>query len=171
MVGYWFYKFQIEDRDIAVVDYEQWDETEVDLPIAGICVANPFLKENILAVFSEFKETTYLKHLKGDIWDDEYDAIDYTSSTLDLNEYLMSVRIVFRNGSRAQTLYLRKRFGVIFDGVYHQGVFVKCFAHRLQQQIKEITYEFNRTRMFADFENSVSQYQRVLGSLHYPAQF
>ena len=171
MVGYWFYKFQIEDRDIAVVDYEQWDETEVDLPIAGICVANPFLEENILAVFPEFKETTYLKHLKGDIWDDEYDGIDYAKSTLDLNEYLLSVGIVFRNGSRAQILNLHNIFGVIFDGVYHQGAFVKCFAHRLQQQIKEITYAFNRTRMFAEFEDSVSPYRRVLVSFHYPRQF
>ena len=171
MVGYWFYKFQIEDRDIAVVDYEQWDETEVDLPIVGICVVNPFLEENILKVFPEFKETTYLKHLKGDIWDDEYDTIDYAQSTLDLNDYLMSLEIFFRNGSTSQTSSLNDIFDVVFNGIYHQGVFVKCFAHRLQQQVKEITYAFNRTRMFAEFGDSVSPYRRVLVSFHYPGQF
>ena len=42
MVGYWFYKFEVEDRDIGVVDYV-WlrDATEVKYPAASICFRDP----------------------------------------------------------------------------------------------------------------------------------
>ena len=28
MVGYWFYKYEVEDRDIGVVDYVSLEDTE-----------------------------------------------------------------------------------------------------------------------------------------------
>ena len=44
MVGYWLYKFKIEDRDIGVVDYELLEKAEVDFPAVSICFRNPFLE-------------------------------------------------------------------------------------------------------------------------------
>ena len=45
MVSYWFYKFGIEDRDIAVVDYIPFDEDkDITVPNLAICFQNPFLK-------------------------------------------------------------------------------------------------------------------------------
>ena len=48
MVGYWVHKYQIEDRDIGVVDYKSFKEAnEVDFPIPYLCFLDPFLKNKL----------------------------------------------------------------------------------------------------------------------------
>ena len=43
MVGYWFYKYLIEDKDVAVVDYLSLEEAkDVAFPVPTICFQNPF---------------------------------------------------------------------------------------------------------------------------------
>ena len=37
MVGYWFYKYEIEDRDIGVVDFAPIEEAaDINFPIASL---------------------------------------------------------------------------------------------------------------------------------------
>ena len=54
MVGYWFYKFEYEDRDIGVVDYAMLEEEEdIEFPVVSLCFEYPFIEENLL--FSTFQ--------------------------------------------------------------------------------------------------------------------
>ena len=47
MVGYWFYKFEYEDRDIGVVDYAMLEEEEnIELPAVSLCFMNPFIENS-----------------------------------------------------------------------------------------------------------------------------
>ena len=47
MVGYWLFKYEVEDRSIGVVDYELFREAEdIKLPVASLCFENPFIKKN-----------------------------------------------------------------------------------------------------------------------------
>ena len=47
MVGYWFYKYDVEDRDIGVVDYAPLNHAkDIKYPAVSICFRNPFLYQN-----------------------------------------------------------------------------------------------------------------------------
>ena len=36
MVGFWFYKYEVEDRDVGVVDYESLEKADVELPALSL---------------------------------------------------------------------------------------------------------------------------------------
>ena len=94
MVGYWIYKFSVEDRDIGVVDYitlEDMPDAEVPLPV--LCFQNPFLPERISEI------SKYINYLTGNGFDDELGNIDYANVTLNLNDYFMFSKVRWRNGS------------------------------------------------------------------------
>ena len=43
MVGYWFFKYDVEDRDIGVVDYAPLNLAEdIKSPAVSICLHDPF---------------------------------------------------------------------------------------------------------------------------------
>ena len=49
MVGYWMYKFGIDDRVIGVVDYILVDEAEdIELPNMAMCLTYPVLEKWLL---------------------------------------------------------------------------------------------------------------------------
>ena len=53
MVGYWFYKFEVEDRDIGTVDYTSFkDDPKIIYPAASLCFAypHPFSREKIALI-------------------------------------------------------------------------------------------------------------------------
>ena len=46
MVGFWIYKYDVEDRDIVVVDFLPIEEASgIDFPVASLCFKDPFIKE------------------------------------------------------------------------------------------------------------------------------
>ena len=48
MVGYWLYKFKVEDRDIGVVDYVPLkDAKEIKFPLVSWCLKDPFIEEKL----------------------------------------------------------------------------------------------------------------------------
>ena len=54
MIGYWVYKFEIEDRDIGVVDFVPLDEgTDINLPFVTLCF---FPEINSFGLFLNYKE-------------------------------------------------------------------------------------------------------------------
>ena len=176
MVGYWFYKFLVEDRDIGIVDYEPLlSESQIDLPLASICIVNPFLEEKIKLVDAQHNGTTYFEYLKGDIDAPEFQGTHYENLTLDLNDYLLTVALEYRNGSRNLTLKPNRKHKVIFSGIYHRAKFAKCFSHQLDKHeahnISTIHYTYNRTRIFKDLGDSERQDRRIILSIYYPSQF
>ena len=51
MVGYWIYKYEIEDRDIGVVDYASLDNAgDIEFPAASLCFKNPFLDGKLKSI-------------------------------------------------------------------------------------------------------------------------
>ena len=75
MCYYWVYKFLVDDRDIGSVDYEDVPESEMKLPVGSICVQDPFLENKIELIDPEMNGTTYLKHLKGEIYEERFENI------------------------------------------------------------------------------------------------
>ena len=175
MVGYWFYKFLVEDRDIGVVDYEPLGTSEIDLPVASICIVNPFIRRKIKFVEPQHNETTYLAYIKGDIDAPVFQGTHYENLTLDLNDYLTTVAMAYRNGSRQLVSKPNKKHQVIFNGIYYSGKFVKCFAHQLDehesQNISSVHYTYNKTRISHELGDSEQQDRAVVLSIYYPSQF
>ena len=174
MVGYWLYKFGIEDRDIGVVDYQSLDETDVGRPVLAICVKNPFLDDEIRLVDSKLNDTIYEKYLIGDLDEPKFHDIEYENVSLDLNEYLVEMAYYHRDGSRTITTKHKKRHESIFNGIIN-GEFVKCFSPQMETKetysIKTVKYVYNKSRIFNDLGDSVGEDGRILISLYYPGQF
>ena len=43
MVGFWFFKYAVEDREIGLVDYPLLKDTKIKFPVASICFEDPFI--------------------------------------------------------------------------------------------------------------------------------
>ena len=89
MVGYWIYKYEIEDRDIGVVDYVSIQEMESDvkLPVASLCFKDPFLEHKFNEMSLEINSSMYQKYLIGKQFDDSINTINYRDATINLNDY------------------------------------------------------------------------------------
>ena len=62
MIGYWFYKYEIEDRDVGVVDYAQLsDEVDVEFPAISLCLADPFLDKKLKELSVNISVELYLQ--------------------------------------------------------------------------------------------------------------
>ena len=98
MVGYWFYKFKVEDRDIGVVDYVPLKEaTEIEFPVVSLCLNNPFNDEKLKAKNPSITSMAYGQYLEGKIYDKSYEQIDYPNVTIDLNQYLLAGNAWWKN--------------------------------------------------------------------------
>ena len=86
MMGYWFYKYEVEDRDIGVVDYAQLEDAkEIKFPDVSICIQDPFHAKNLGAIrfYSNYTAQQamniawreYRSYLAGDIYDQILEVI------------------------------------------------------------------------------------------------
>ena len=74
MVGYWLYKFKVEDRDIGVVDYVSLrDAKDIHFPLVAWCLKNPFIEEKLKSKNSSITSTAYRQYLEGKIYDKSYE--------------------------------------------------------------------------------------------------
>ena len=63
MVGYWYYKYKIEDRDIGVIDAIPLEEAEeIKFPAVSLCFEDPFLEKNFKKVNSNITGQTFHQH-------------------------------------------------------------------------------------------------------------
>ena len=104
MVGYWFYKYEYEDRDIGVVDYAMLEhEKDIKSPVTSLCFESPFIgnySENYtVKIRGNVTEISYRDYLAGDLFDNTHQRIDYTNVTLDLNQYFRAGTIWWQNGT------------------------------------------------------------------------
>ena len=75
MVGYWFYKYEIEDRDIGVVDYASLEDSDdIKFPVVSLCFEDPFVDDNLRATNSNITRQTYLRYLDGEIYNDMHES-------------------------------------------------------------------------------------------------
>ena len=84
MVGYWFYKYEVEDRDIGVVDYASLEEEkDINFPSVSLCFEDPFLDKNLRRVNSNITRKAFRQYLEGELMNEEvtdglYEQITYS---------------------------------------------------------------------------------------------
>ena len=172
MVGYWFYKFKVEDRDIGVVDYVPLkDAKEIKFPLVSWCLKDPFIEEKLKAKNSSITSTAYRQYLEGKIHDKSYEQIDYPNVTIDLNQYLLAGNVWFKNGTERNITLDNINFIETFSG-FHMNDFFKCYTMKFvvdeQRNLKKVGALLNRTRLISDWQGKSPV---ALYVVHYPGQF
>ena len=107
MIGYWFYKFKVEDRDIGVVDYESLEISDYNLfPVVSFCFSDIFLPDAFPSNDSKIDKSQYLSYLNGELYDEAYENINYWNVTFDLEDYFLYGQVSWSNesGYRNDTL-------------------------------------------------------------------
>ena len=182
MLGYWWYKFNIEDRDVGVVDYETLETANIKLPLLSLCIKNPFLEKRLKDIDPTINNTFYLQYLKGEIYAETYGQIDYENVTIDLDDYMFIPLIKMFNDTQTHWApdYAAKTY-VTFNGMYGTwDDFVKCFAVELDNDgdlikrgISEVTFIMMLDKLIADLPITKDErYPKVVFfKIHYPQQF
>lgn len=131
MVGYWIYKFVIEDRDVGVVDYEQWEKLAVEPPVVSLCIEKPFVIDKLKNITAYNPGGAFLNYLKGETSDDRFRNIDYEDVTINLKTYFLRGNILLSNESTTRKETARIHHKTVFNGFYFNDFkfmnFVKCF--------------------------------------------
>ena len=180
MVGYWFYKFKVDDRDIGLVDYTSFkDAPSIKHPVASLYFEQPFMRIKMEESYPGINITSYLKFLNGEIFDDAFEVIDYANVTLDLDKYVMYTGVRLRNESEV-TLhpweghsYLHR---ISFNGFSEWQTFYKCFEFTWDNWnitnpgiIKEVYIFYDRQGLLLDIGSKSSLNFDLY--IHYPGQF
>ena len=176
MMGYWFKKYEFDDRDIGVVDYTPLEEAkDIKFPDVSICIVNPFHAENLKATNSDITVWDYSSYLDGEHYDKMYEEIDFANVTLDLNQYFLFAQVMWQDGTSKSILsdsitYIETftGFQFLFSGSY----FLRCFTMRLnveeQQRVNKVRVNFDKKRMISDLS---ADENNLLLVVHYPNQF
>ena len=173
MVGFWVFKYKVEDRSIGVVDYVLLREAEdITLPVASLCFANPFRKKKLLEL--NVNESSYLQYLTGDIEGDEFKDIDYQNVTINLGDYFESAYENWYNDSEYRNTSLSFEHIVTFNGFWWYD-FLKCFSINIHNQnhnyIKELILRYNKTNLINEWSGYDGPQSYYYYPVHYPGQF
>ena len=174
MVGYWFYKFDVEDRDIGVVDYIAFeDDSRIPYPVASLCFEDPFYEDKLSEIDPAINITHYLEYLKGDVFEERLTHVDYSDVTIDLDEYLSDTGVTLQNGTYMEggeiATFSQK---VNFNGISEWGWFYKCFELSLNmanpETVRESHVIYDMTELLSDSSNWPVYIDLYI---HYPGQF
>ena len=176
MVSYWLYKFEIEDRDIGVVDYASIQESnDVEFPLLSICLVNPFLIAKLKEVDPQLNGTTYLKYLKGDFFEERFQYIDYENMTLNLNDYFSHGFVKLTNETYLRNETVKFKHTSIFSGFYHAQDFVKCFSAAMDnmdnRNIETIILGYNKQNLLNDLSGPLGIGLNGYFNIYHPEQF
>ena len=96
MVGYWVYKYNVEDRDIGILDLTSLEEaSDVDFPVPAICLVNPFVEKRLINAYTNIKSKDYLDYLKGISINGSVENMDYENVTINLDDYFTNMFILW----------------------------------------------------------------------------
>ena len=172
MIGYWLYKFKIEDRDVGVVDYVVMDGSlGIPLPIASVCITDPFLEAKMLELNPPIHFNRYIMFMMGWEFDENMleslTNVDYSNLTLKLRDYVISTTSYTRDGPYGveDSLYHTDSY----NGFADNGEFEKCF------EIKSIEpdYLLRETRVnynLSSIWNDLGGKKKISVNIHYPGQ-
>lgn len=176
MVGYWFYKFGIEDRDIGVVDYVSLDKTkDFKRPDFAICFSHFILVNKLIEANPNVTPAMYFHYLIGNNAYDQFLNIDYENVTLDLKNYLIKNMIKDSNGNFIRLNSYDLIHKTIFNG-FHKNGFVKCFTTAIKQieplkDVEEFHLSYNKTKIFDDLGLPRDKILPIHTNVFYPGQF
>ena len=177
MVGYWFYKYTIDDRDIGVVDFVPVEEaSNINLPVASLCFKDPVVETQLMKVNSNITQKYYLNYLHGKVYSNNLEKIDYQSVSIDLHDYFLYADELWRDQTSFRNSTLAIEHKEIFSGFYYKNIFLKYFSIRfsslVSRNIKRIKFHYNLTRFRSDWWPTVSHNPvKAYIKIHYPGQF
>lgn len=143
----------------------------------SLCFRDPFLQHKLQDIDESLNITTYLRYLKGEIFEDVYNRIDYNNVTLNLDDYFSYMTVVLRNKASPKNNSIALNNKVKFNGFLFEK-FVKCFElisdMEIQRDIEQLYFFYNVTKLRLDW----GQYGTLLGNgykiyfkIYYPGQF
>ena len=172
MIGYWLYKYGVEDRDIGVVDYLSLEHTkDLDFPLPTLCIKNPFLAERLNEIVVGMTGKEYLKYLNGEVWNNTYKNINYENTTINLNDYFTHATEKKTSDTTWRNSSLLFNHRVVFNGFYLTS-FMKCFSiesnftnHR---DIKKLQFYYNIQELV---NSSIGPRIPMFYKINYPGQY
>ena len=180
MVVYWLYKFIIEDKDVGVVDYvpiKDEDSWDIPLPVASLCVVNPFLEAKMFELKLLQSGESYVDFLRGIFFDEKFNQVNYNNVTMNIGDYLEYVFLRTRNGtdlfgSVAHDFVDHKES---FNGFMEWYGFVRCFEIRTRGQahlLDTVLLQYNVSRFLTDMGKSGNHGESSIRLLfHHPGQY
>ena len=175
MMGYWFYKYKVEDRDIGVVDYALMEDAEpIKFPDVSLCIDNPFHVKNLKASNSNISVEMYSQYLVGEHYDKMYEEIDFSNVTVDLNQYPKYAEVRWQNGTLTPISSDSINYIETFRGFDSpKSSFMRCFTVRLdveeKRRVKIVSLFFDNMMMIPDL--SADYDYLIYLVVHYPNQF
>ena len=161
MMSYWFYKYQVEDRDIGVVDVLALSEANlIEMPVPALCFGNPFITKNLKEsneddTMGEINRKLYLEYLMGNFFLDYLEGFDYQNVTIDLGNYFLYLKEQWHNSSEMQYSALRVEHKEIFSGFF-LGKFLKCFLLKVDinanRHINGLAFYYDLEKLFDDWK-------------------
>lgn len=173
MIGYWFYKYEIEDRDVGVVDYRSFDESTNDFrfPILSLCIQDPFLKQKSKNNVSNPFHNEYAEYLKGDVSKDAKVLASYEESTINLNKHFTYAIEKWNNESQWRKNTLILSHANVFNG-FCRHKFLKCFSIESNidsnRHIQQIQIFYNLTSLL---HTTTTEKLKMFFKVNYPGQF
>ena len=177
MISYWIYKFEVEDRDIGVVDYQPFENADIEIPVLYTCLENPFRVKAFEDMPSGIDDKTYLKNLQGDAYHSAFENIDYANATIDLKDYFKRATIQLSNDSKPRHVYSHQLTGTLKHEVIFNGFefdvspsIRKCFTIRLSKNeyasVKALTVVYDLKSLLKDLTKI-----KIQVGVHHPKQF
>ena len=176
MVGFWFFKYAVEDREIGLVDYPLLKDTNIKFPVTSICFEDPFIDKKLKEINVTISREKYLSYLKGEKSDHDkkYSQIDYDNVTLDLSKYFLFSSALLNNESERKNYSGTIDHINIFNGFYFQS-FVKCFTIQFRNQpsrkLKVVRFYYDKNKLLQDWQHFVGSKLKYFMTIHYPGQF
>ena len=179
MIGYWFHKYEIEDRDIGVVDLVSNEElSTISFPIASICFNAPIIEEKLMKIDPNFSINSYNKYLRGSFYNRSLETIDYRSISLDLANHFLYAQQLGRDQPSFKNSTAIVEHKEVFSGFYYKDTFLKCFSvgfkKGIGRNIKRIRFLYDWPRLYHDLQpdkNAGYKAVKVYVKIHYPGQF
>ena len=99
LTSYWVYVFTLNE-DLCRVDYKKYYEREQDVfPVLSLCLDNPISSMKLKRLDKRVNVSTYLKFLKGNVYDQSLPLINYSSVIRNMTGHIEEDFIRYRNGS------------------------------------------------------------------------
>ena len=177
MIGYWFYKYEVEDRDIGIVDYIPLeDANDIEFPMVTLCLVQPFIEKAMKEIDVNVNSTVYQEYLKGNIFEERLYRIDFDKVTMNISNYFIDATEEGPHDSisnQRSTLELKDQN--TFSLFNSRDENVKCFPLLLNLPtnglIQGVSLSFDKSSLLTDWENSLKPKTEFCLKPHYPGQF
>ena len=174
MMGYWIYKYDVEDRDIGVVDVIDLSEAnQIEMPVLSLCFEFPFTEEK-LKQFGTTDRVGYWLYLKGEIFEDQFEHVDYQNVSLNLGDYFLYLKEIWHNSSSWVNSSLTTTHEETFNGFFDERI-LKCFTLKndigANRHIRGFKFLYDLDKLLNDDSHSGALGINIFYKIHYPGQF